>query len=127
MSTTRRVVKVVSDNISNSSVTMTERGKEKHTGRLETGTTNKEAINISLLGELTAVLLAHRATVNDSGVLGGLGGDGILQPLANGSVDFLGLLGRSDLTRADGPIIPVRSRARACARERFCAPHQTGS
>ena len=73
------------------------------TSRLQAGTANKEAVNVGLLGELAAVLLADGATVDDADLVGGLGGDGLAEPLADGGVDLLGLLGGSDLAGTDGP------------------------
>lgn len=81
-----------------------DEGQGRHTGRLKTGATDQESIDIGLLGELLAVLLTHRATVNDTGVLRSLGGDGVAEPLADGSVDFLGLLGGSNLASSNSPI-----------------------
>lgn len=60
-----------------------------------------------MLGELTAVLLADGATVDDAGVLRSLGRDGIGQPLADGSVNLLSLLSGSDLAGSNGPVINV--------------------
>lgn len=71
--------------------------------RLQAGAADEEAVNIRLLGELAAVLLRHAATVQDTGLLGRLGGDLLLQPLADRGVDFLCLLSGSDLAGADGP------------------------
>jgi hypothetical protein len=72
-------------------------------GRLQAGTANQETVDIGLLGQLAAVLLADGATVDDADVLRGLGGDVVAEPLADGGVDLLGLLGGSDLAGADGP------------------------
>lgn len=74
------------------------------TGRLQAGTANKETVNIGLLGELAAVLLADGATVDDTDLVLSLGGDGLTEPLADSGVDILGLLGGSDLAGADGPM-----------------------
>ena len=76
---------------------------EQLTGRLQAGTANQETIDIGLLGELTAVLLADGAAIDDAGVVGSLGGDGLVQPLTDSGVDLLGLLGGSDLAGTDGP------------------------
>lgn len=80
-----------------------ERKKKKLTSWLQAGTSNKEAVDVVLLGEFTAVLLADTATVDDASVVGDGGGD-LLEPLADGSVHFLGLSGSGDLASADGPI-----------------------
>lgn len=82
-------------------------GRRQHTCRLQAGTANKETVDIGLLGELAAVLLADGATVDDAGVLRSLGRDGIGQPLADGSVNLLSLLSGSDLTGSNGPRIDV--------------------
>lgn len=76
---------------------------EKLTGRLQAGTANKETVNIGLGSELTAVLLANGATVDDTDTSLGLSRDGLTEPLADGSVDLLGLLGGSDLAGTDSP------------------------
>lgn len=72
-------------------------------GWLQAGTANQEAIDISLLAELLAVLLADTAAVQDAGLVGSLVVNVLLQPLADSSVDLLGLLGGGDLAGADGP------------------------
>jgi hypothetical protein len=72
-------------------------------GRLQAGTTDKETVNVGLLSKLLAVLLGDTATVQDAGLLGSLGGDLLLQPLTEGGVDFLCLLGGRDLAGTDGP------------------------
>lgn len=73
------------------------------TGRLQAGTANKEPVNIGLSGKLAAVLLADGATVDDTDVVGSLGGDGLAEPLADSGVDILGLLGGSDLAGSNSP------------------------
>lgn len=80
-----------------------EREKEKLTGWLQAGTSNKEAVNVVLLGQFAAVLLADTASVDNASVVGNGGGD-LLEPLADGSVHFLGLSGGGDLASADGPV-----------------------
>lgn len=75
----------------------------KLTGRLQAGTANKETVNILLLGELTAVLLTDGATVDNTDIGLGLGGDAGTEPLADSGVDLLGLLGGSDLAGTDSP------------------------
>lgn len=77
---------------------------EQLTGRLQAGTANEEAVNIRLLGELAAVLLADGATVDDTDLVLSLGGDGFAEPLADSGVDLLGLLGGGDLASADSPV-----------------------
>lgn len=75
----------------------------KHTGRLKRSTADEETVNVSLLAELGAVLLVDAATVQDASLLGNLVGDVGLEPLADGLVDLLGLLGGGDLAGANGP------------------------
>jgi hypothetical protein len=72
-------------------------------GGLQAGTSNQETIDIGLLGQLRAVLLGNTATIQNTGLLGGLRGDLLLQPLTDGGVDFLCLLSSSDLAGANGP------------------------
>jgi hypothetical protein len=77
-------------------------GGDQLTGWLQAGTSNEETVDILLLGQFAAVLLADAASVDDTGVLGDVGGDGD-EPFANGSVDFLSLGGCGDLASTDGP------------------------
>lgn len=72
-------------------------------GRLKGGTTDEETVNVLLLGELVAVLLADTATVDDSGVVRSSLADLLGKVLADGGVDLLGLLSAGDLAGADGP------------------------
>lgn len=94
-------------------------------GGLQAGTADEETIDIGLLGQLLAVLLADGAAVDDADVVGGLGGDGVGEPLADGGVDLLGLLGGGDLAGANGPV-PV-SRRRSRRRGKRGKTYQTGS
>ena len=71
--------------------------------RLQRSTANKETVNIGLLSKLAAVLLVDTAAVQDTGLLRSLGRDLLLEPLADGGVDLLSLLGGRDLAGADGP------------------------
>lgn len=71
--------------------------------RLQAGTANQETINVGLLGQVLAVLLADAATVQDARLLRCLGRDLLLQPLTDGSVDLLGLLSGGDLTGTNSP------------------------
>lgn len=71
--------------------------------RLQRSTADKETVDIGLLGKLAAVLLVDTAAVQDAGLLRSLGRDLLLQPLADGSVDLLSLLGGRDLAGADSP------------------------
>lgn len=72
-------------------------------GRLQAGTANQETVNIGLGSELTAVLLADRATVNDANALLSVGGDSLAEPLADSGVDLLSLLSGGDLSSANSP------------------------
>jgi hypothetical protein len=71
--------------------------------RLQRSTTDKETVNVGLLGKLAAVLLVDAAAVQDAGLLRSLGRDLLLHPLADGGVDLLSLLGGRDLAGANGP------------------------
>lgn len=71
--------------------------------RLQRSAADKETVDIGLLGKLAAVLLVDAAAVQDAGLLRSLGRDLLLQPLADGGVDLLSLLGGSHLAGADGP------------------------
>eukprot|EP00740_Mantoniella_antarctica_P000006 CAMPEP_0181392774 /NCGR_PEP_ID=MMETSP1106-20121128/26781_1 /TAXON_ID=81844 /ORGANISM="Mantoniella antarctica, Strain SL-175" /LENGTH=168 /DNA_ID=CAMNT_0023513941 /DNA_START=169 /DNA_END=675 /DNA_ORIENTATION=+ len=56
-----------------------------------------------MLGQRRAVALVDRAAVLDARRLGHLVADVVCQPLANGGVDVLHLVGGGHLARADGP------------------------
>jgi len=72
-------------------------------GRLQAGAADEEAVDVGLLGKLAAVLLRHAASVQDTGLLSGLRRDLLLEPLADGSMDFLCLLGGRHLAGTNGP------------------------
>jgi hypothetical protein len=72
---------------------------------LQASTANEEAVNVWLLGQLVAVLLRHAATVQDARLLRRLSRDLLLHPLADSLVDFLCLLGGSDLAGSNGPVV----------------------
>lgn len=72
-------------------------------GRLEGSTTDEETINVLLLGELVAVLLADGSTVDDARLLSSLLADLLGHPLTQSGVHLLGLLGGGDLAGANGP------------------------
>jgi hypothetical protein len=72
-------------------------------GGLQAGTANEETVNVLLLGELVAVLLADTATVDDSGVVRSGLADLLGEVFADGGVHLLGLLGAGDLAGANGP------------------------
>lgn len=74
------------------------------TGRLQAGTANQETVNIGLGSELTAVLLADGAAVDNTNVLLGLGGDGLAEPVADSGVDLLSLLSGGDLAGTNSPV-----------------------
>jgi hypothetical protein len=71
--------------------------------RLQAGAANKETVNVGLLGEVLAVLLADGAAVDDTGGLGDLLAELLVEPLADALVNLLRLLGGGDLAGADGP------------------------
>ena len=71
--------------------------------RLQAGAANEETINVGLLGEVLAVLLADGATVDDTGGLGDLLAELLVEPLTDALVNLLRLLGGGDLAGADGP------------------------
>lgn len=75
--------------------------------RLQASATDQETIDIRLLRQLATVFLRNASTVEDSGVLGGRGGNVLLEPLADGGVDFLCLLGGRDLASANSPNTPL--------------------
>jgi hypothetical protein len=77
--------------------------KYQLTRRLQAGTANKETVNVGLGSELTAVLLADGATVDDANVVSSLSRDGLTEPLADSGVDLLSLLSGSDLAGTDSP------------------------
>lgn len=62
------------------------------TGRFKTSTAHQKPVDIDLPGEILAVLLADRSSVDDSSFIGRLLGDCLGQPFSDGGVDFLGLL-----------------------------------
>ena len=72
--------------------------------RLQARAAHEEAINILLLAQIRAVLLAHAASVYDPGVLFGRLGE-LAQPFSDGGVHLLRLLCRRDLASADGPTV----------------------
>lgn len=70
---------------------------------LQRSTSDKESINVGLLGEFLAVLGVDGSTVENAGFVCCLGGDLFLEPLAEVGVDFLGLFGGCDFAGSDGP------------------------
>lgn len=78
-------------------------GDKKLTGWLQASTSNQEPIDITLGSQVLAVLLADRATVDDSRLLCDLVADGLRQPLAESGVDLLRLRGGGDLAGANSP------------------------
>lgn len=71
--------------------------------RLQGSTTDKETVNVGLLGKLAAVLLVDAASVQDAGLLSSLRRDLLLEPLTESGVDLLSLLGGRDLAGANSP------------------------
>lgn len=74
-----------------------------HKRRLQARASNKEAVNILLLGQLPAVLLTDRSAIDDARLLGRLAADLLGQPHADGGVHLLRLLRAGDLAGANGP------------------------
>jgi len=71
---------------------------------LQAGAANKEAVNVGLSSQLPAVLGRDTAAIQDARLVRGLGRNLLLEPLADGCVDFLCLLGGGDLAGANGPV-----------------------
>lgn len=78
-----------------------------HKRRLQARAAHQEAIDIRLLRQLVAVLLAHAAAVQDARLVSCLGGHFLLEPAADRGVHFLRLLGGCDFAGADGPGITL--------------------
>ena len=70
---------------------------------LQTGSTDKEPINILCLTQLATVLAIDGTAVNDTGRVGNLGGSAAREPGADGSVDFLRLGDGGDFAGANSP------------------------
>jgi len=70
---------------------------------LETGSAHQEPVDVWLGTEFGGCAGGDTASVNDSGVGRHLGGDVVLEPLAEVVVDFLGLGGGGGLAGTDGP------------------------
>lgn len=77
--------------------------RRKLTSWLQASTTDKETIDIFLLGQVVAVPIADAASVDDTGVVRDCGRDGFTEPFANSGVNFLGLSGGGNLTGSNGP------------------------
>lgn len=71
--------------------------------RLQGSTADQEAINVLLLAQVVAILLAHAATIDDARLLGHLGRDLVCQPVPDLRVHLLRLLRRGHFARANGP------------------------
>jgi hypothetical protein len=74
-----------------------------HKRRLQTSTSDQEPIDIRLLAQVLAVLLADTTTIDDSCLFRDLFADLLLQPFSDSSMDFLSLLSASNFTGTDGP------------------------
>ena len=72
-------------------------------GILEGSSTNEESINIWLLDQLVGVLVGHRSSVQDAGLVSGLLRDVGLEPSTDDVVSLLSLLWRGSDSSADGP------------------------
>jgi len=68
------------------------------------GTTNQEAINVRLLGQLAAVLLVDAAAIQDPRVFGSFCRQFLGEELAEGGVNLLRLFRSGDFASADGPV-----------------------
>ena len=73
------------------------------TSWLERCSSNQEPIDIGLLAQVLAVLLTDATTIYDSGLLGNLLADLLLQPRPDSGMYFLCLLGAGHLPGSDGP------------------------
>lgn len=71
--------------------------------RLQAGTADEEAVDVSLLSQFWRVLLCDTATVQDAGLVRSLARDLLGDPFTDGLVDFLCLLGGCDLAGSDSP------------------------
>ena len=72
-------------------------------GVLEGGTANKESIDVGSHDQVSSILVSDGATVEDAGLLGGLGGHILSKPASNAVVGLLGLLWGGSHAGADGP------------------------
>lgn len=79
------------------------RQERQLTSRFQTRPSHKEPIDIFLLRQLLAILLAHATAVDDPRAPGRLLRNAIGEPCPDRGVDFLRLLRRGDFARADGP------------------------
>ena len=70
---------------------------------LQRSTADKEAVDIGLTNELSAVAAVHRATIKDAGFAGDVTGDVLTKPLTDFEVGVLSLLRSGNLASADGP------------------------
>ena len=86
-----------------SSATLDYIERKALTSGFQTCPTHEESINISFLGQLFAVLLAHTAAINNPRGFSCVFRNGIGKPFAYRGMDFLCLLRRGDFTSADGP------------------------
>lgn len=78
-------------------------GRIQLTSRLEGSTTDEETVNVLLLAELATVLLVDTAAVQDAGLVGNLVADVGLEPVTDGLVNLLSLLGGGNLAGTNGP------------------------
>lgn len=93
-------------------------------GRLQAGATDEEAINVGLLGKRATVSVRYTTAVQNAGILGGLARNLVLEPFADGGMDFLCLLRGCNFASADSPI---GERQQASSRVEHTSTHQMGS
>mmetsp|Transcript_485 Transcript_485/g.961 ORF Transcript_485/g.961 Transcript_485/m.961 type:complete len:376 (+) Transcript_485:919-2046(+) len=70
---------------------------------LEGSTTDKETVNVGLRGEGGGVTAIDGTTVDDADGVGYISRDVVLDPVTDGSMHLLGLLGGGNITSTDSP------------------------
>ena len=81
----------------------------QHTCRLQTRSTNQKPINVFLLCKVLAILIRHRAAINNPGVLRGFGRYRRGKPFPNRLMNLLGLLCGCDFASANCPSQYIKS------------------
>lgn len=79
------------------------------TSRLEGSTANKEAVNIRLGSQLLRVLVRHRSTIEDAGLLSSLLAELLSHPLPDSIMSVLRLLSARDLSSSNSPNRLIRN------------------